>query len=424
MSMPAPNAPVAEEREDVALNQSFANATNGTIKRPNILQRALFPRLLSEDTGLVVPTAPGAGRLEGVFVPSMTLLPATDTMQRLFVIGPDRGVFDDYAYRLIPYIKGLAAFDGRPRTVFFADDDDTGSCIRYNPDGSEESDVCHHPFDSVVDLVVTRFSEFRSLFFGSGGIHGLPASIHPVTDDPLALTRRDLFYFDDVQSFRPDETASFARLIEFLFAEDLDVVIGTTCWPKAMRERLTFLEVVSVADACDEPLRTVQYVSSAEGGLSADTVAAQLKQASRPVLVADSPAQFEEMMIFARETLGIEPAKYQRSADKETRRRAYEGIKHTESEGDGYILVADADVFETSDLSSDLVISGIPDAAGLIRRAGRCNRRADYAVGRMIVIEGDTANISANLADGYRDALSSLTGKETFRSIDWQDFAM
>ncbi len=425
MTVSAPSRNLNEEREDTVLNEAFAQATAGAITRPNILQRALFPRLLSQDTGILVPTASNAGRLEAVFVPSLTNWPDAGSKQRLFVIGPDRGVLDDYAHRLIPYIQALAAADGQGRTVYFAEDGSPATCDRYQPDGTVAAQVGEHPLYGDVDLVVTCFSEFRALFFGSGGVNGIA---QPVVDDAeeFAIHRRDLFYFDEAHGYSREEFVAFLRLIEFLFAEDLDVVIGSSTLPASALEELSFLDVLYLPDANEEPLRSIRYVTEAEGGWLSLRVSNQLRAAKRAILVGNDAGEVAHIADILGGAFDREPIIYLSGMRADDRRAVYSVLKCAEASGDGYILIADAAATECADLSADLLVTGVCAPEGLLRRSGRCNRRNDFSEGTMLVVESlayvPTRRMPADVQRAYIETLSNLTLPTPFKAAAWIPF--
>ena len=252
------------DRRDLLVEETFAQATSQAVLLPNMLQRALFPRLLTQDTGLLVPTGPGSGRLEAIVVPLMSQTGQSGTMQRLFVIGPDGGLLDDYLFRLFPMMQASSKMSGLPRTIFLERRTSYPLCRQFLPDGSFLDDACKHPLEDQVDLVVSSFSDFRSLFFGAGGVHALGHELFKSSDSPVMRTR-PLFYFDEAQSYGADAFASFQKQVEFLFAEDLDVVVGSTTLPESSVEELSFLETLVVSEAQREPNRNLLFVQGRPG---------------------------------------------------------------------------------------------------------------------------------------------------------------
>ena len=374
------------EREDRALTNAFRTATAGSIANPNVLQHALFPRLFSQDTGLLIPTGPGAGRLEAVFVPSLASLPVVESKQRLFVIGSDYGLLDDYRYRLARYVKALVAADRVSRLVYFADNGKS-VCERFHCDGTVVLEPCDHPFDADVDLVVTRFSEFRSLFFEAGGVHGLPTALASREADDEIMRRRDLFYFDEAQGYTREEFSAFLRLVEFLFAEDLDVIVGSSTLPEAALEELSFLEVLYFPDANEEPMRSLSYVSQSEGGWGSARLMEMLASVNRAILIGSDAADVAALAVLARKIESAEVVVYESNIADEDRHTIYERLRVAEQDGKKRIIVADGPAIETSDLSSDLVATSLCTPESLLRRAGRCNRRSEVAEGKIVVVE-------------------------------------
>lgn len=392
------------ERADTLLETAFRRVAGGQVAVPNTLQRALFPRLLSRDSGLLVPTAPGAGRLEAVFVPSLTRWPLSEMPPRLFIVAPDRAVLDDYEYRLIPYVRSLAASDGVPRTVYMTNDPMSPACRNYMPDGRTEPQECAHPLDSEIDLFVLRMSEFRALFFSDGIVKGLPEATMPQEMDD-ASPRSDMLYFDDAPEYSPEQFGSFLRLIEFLFAEDLDIVVGSTTLPRAAIEQLSFLETLYVPEANDEPIRTIQSIDRKRW--TPPAIAAAIEDAQSAVLIAETDDEANGLASSIYEATGAPPTLYLASMPADDRLSVYGGLRTAEREGRRYVCIADPAVAEAVDLSADLVVTGVCSPESLVRRAGRCNRRREFASGRILVIT-EEAEKSAKRLSKYESAYTSM----------------
>ncbi len=234
---------------DVA-SAAYRLTTDGAILRATDWQSALYERLSARrsEAGFLLLAPSGAGKTEAVVIPTLGLQRG-GAPRRLFLIGPDGATLDDALYRLVPYLKASVLADGVPRTLCVdvsEDEDAPGNlCRRFFSDGSEDPTVETNPLEADVDLVLTTFTRFRALFFGGGGIHALPSPFAP--DDGTAL-RRNLFFFDDAQPYDPDGFARFHRLVEFLYAEDTDIVVGASTLPAPFIEELSFLDTVSAPD--------------------------------------------------------------------------------------------------------------------------------------------------------------------------------
>ena len=408
-----------DEREDTVLSEAFQRATGGRISTPNTLQQAMFPRLLSGDRGLVVPSGPGAGRLESVFVPSQTTCQDVHWKQRLFIIASDYGLLDDYEHRLVPYMRALAASDGIPRTIHISQSD-ASMCACYSPDGSVIRRDYDHPLDSDVDLAVMRLSDFQTQFFGTGGLQSLPQPLAPDESNGLLFNGRTILYFDEAQAYAPDEFGSFVRLVKFLFAQDLDVIVGSSTLPAAAMDELSFLEVLYVPEANEEPARTLQYAEV--HGWSSPAVGRALAGASRSLLVGSLPADLERIACVAM-AAGNDPIVYSSALPQAQRRQLYAGLRDAQEQGIGFCCVADAAAVETSDLSAEVLITDICSPDALLRRAGRCNRRREFAQGRILVIgpTKDSADRGENaeLGSHYLNLLQELADPATFTGAEW-----
>jgi CRISPR-associated endonuclease/helicase Cas3 len=415
------------ERRDLLLEDAFLQATDSTIVAPNILQRALFPRLSTQDSGLLVQTGPGAGRLEAVFVPVMSTSHIDDVLHRLYIIAPDNCLLDDYLYRLVPYMRALSAARGIPITLFI--DEQSPFCRTYLSDGTFSDDLYQHPLDPRVDLVVAHFSSFRSLFFGAGGVHALPGALEHIDelDINLAARRRDLFYFDEAQSYVREEFTGFVRLVEFLYAEDLDIVVGTTTLPEACHEELSFLEDLVLQSGPYQPPRVISAIPAAkdkETDIIVDLIKNKYFESSRAGVVRETVSDTEDCY---RRLSALYPQLvfcYHSGQTNMERIKTYALLRELEKEGEGYLLVCDGKALEGADIDVNLMIMSVCTPESLILRAGRCNRRGDLQNGEIIIV-GSTYSGRA-LPDigrfAYLDALAGCTEKTRFEVADWNKF--
>lgn len=427
----------AQERTDQPLDEAFRLATGGAISNPNVLQHALFPRLLTQDTGLLVPTGTGAGRLEAIFVPLMVSREDSSRYglprQRLFIIAADYNPLDDYYLRLGSYLRALAADTGDPRTLFIATEADRAVCERYMPGGEVVEDACDHPLDPGVDLAVAPFSHFRSLFFGAGGIHALPQSLLPSADVDADMRPRDLFYFDEAFGYGPDETGAFLRLVEFLFTQDMDLVVGESTLPRDRQEDLGFLELLVVLEALSEPARTIQTIAAGEDDVESKMAEIAGRAAggkARVVVCAQDAAQsarlYQRLALGAHQNVYKAVFRYDTGMERADRVDAYSRLRKLDEEAAGYLAVGDWPAVEGSDLSADLLVTGVCSPESLIRRAGRVNRR-DLQAGASIVVVGDRypageRALPDGVKDTYEEALATASTPRIFQSREWKPF--
>ncbi len=260
------------DRRDAPLESAIRTVTQGELQSPNTLQFALFPRLMTQDTGLLIPTGPCAGRLEAIFIPYMINVHPGDFAHRLYIISADGAPLDDYNYRLGPYLQALVAHDEVPRTIWLEEPERTPIARRYMPDGTIQNGAADHPFSQGVDVVVMPFSHFRALFFGTGGVYGVPESIGFDREMAAEMKPRGLFYFDEAISPVRDEQLAFIRLVEFLFAQDLDVIVGGSTFSQTLIDEMSFLEVLSLSELQLQPRRTIQFVDADSGGLLKEAI--------------------------------------------------------------------------------------------------------------------------------------------------------
>ena len=417
----------SSERRDLLLEEAFLQATDGTLVVPNTLQRALFPRLSTQDTGLLIQTGPGAGRLEAVFVPVMSSITEENPPHRLYIIAPDSSLLDDYLYRLVPYVRSLSAARNLPITILV--DLPEPFCRRYLSDGTFEDGFRKHPLDAEVDIVVAHFSAFLSLFFGAGGVHALPGELErdDEVDWELQAHRRDLFYFDEAQSYDRDKFTGFVRLVEFLYAEDLDIVVGSTTLPESCLEELSFLENLSVAGAMYEPPRSL-LSHAADRADEMDVIVDLVKQryfeSSRVGVVretAEEVRKCHEVLSTLYPQLVI---CYHSGQSRTERMKTYALIRELEKEGEGYLLVCDGVALEGADIDVNLLITSVCSPESLILRAGRCNRRGDLTSGEIVVVGNCyTGRCLPDVRrEAYLVALSTFAVRGVFSAELWKAF--
>ena len=203
-------------------------------------------------------------------------------------------------------------------------------------------------------------------------------------DHPL---RRDLFFFDEAHSYQTDSFARFHRLVEFLFAEDSDVVVASTTMPAAFQEELSFLDVTRVAESPDAPTRSLVYVPAADPLAEIEArIRREYFQNARVFGVLDSPADAEALHARLASSYPHNVFLYHPAQPADARRRTYAQLRELEKEGEGYLLLTTGDALETSDLDATVLFSTLCPPENLIRRAGRCNRRGEMPTGQVVLV--------------------------------------
>ncbi len=403
---------------------AYRLTTDGAITTPTRWQADLYA-LLSQperDAADLLLTPTGAGKTEAVVIPALGLHRG-GAPRRLFHIGPEGATLDDALYRLVPYLRAWVMADETPRTlcVDAAEDDSDGSqCRRFFPDGTEDPHVVTNPLEADVDVILTTLPRFRSLFFGAGGVHALPSAL-PAPDAPL---RRDLFFFDEAHGYQPEAFARFHRLVEFLYAEDSDVIVASTTMPPAFQEELSFLEpILTPADARRAPCLLSHVVASDPLTAIEVQIRRAYYQNSRVIAALDSPADAEALCARLVPSYPHSVYAYHPAQPAAERRRAYAQLRELEKEGEGYLVITTGDALETTDLDATVLLSMPCPPENLIRRAGRCNRRDDLDAGRLIVV-GDTVAPTYRLFPLSPDYLDALRGQTDapFDADVWKSF--
>ena len=405
---------------------AYRTTTDGALAQAYPWQAELYERLSNPDgdIGGLLLAPINAGKIESVIIPALGLHRG-GAPRRLFLIGPDGSPLDDYLYRLVPYMRAFVSADETPRTLCLdiADDDDEGNlCRRFFPDGTEDPHVVTNPLEADVDLILTTFTHFRELFFGSGGIHALPAAL--IGDDsPL---RRDLFFFDEAHSYTDDGFARFHRLVEFLFAEDMDVIVASSTLPAACAEELGFLDPLPAPGSRALPPRSFAYKPTSDPLTAMESeIRRAYFQNSRVFGVTESGADAEALHARLASSYPHSVYVYHPDLPAEERRRTYAQLRELEKEGEGYLLLTTGDAIESSDLDATTLLSTLCPPENLIRRAGRCNRRGDLPQAQITLV-GDAfapsaRTLSPSQSAGYRAALVDRS-EQSFDPEFWKAF--
>ena len=418
---------VLSEKNDLETAAAAYQLTTGsTLMHPTEWQGSLYSRLSAPDgdIGSLLMTPCGVGKTEAVVIPALGLHRG-GAPRRLFLIQPDGSVLDEALYRLAPYLKTSVMADETARSLYLdtpTAEADGDSCRRFYPDGTEDPAVVTNPLEADVDLVLTTFTRFRDLFFGSGGIHALPSAF-ATTEEAV---RRDLFFFDEAHGYGTETFARFHRLVEFLFAEDSDVVIGSSTMPDAFQEELSFLEPILVTSNPAQSPKTLRYqstVSPLEDMESA--IRRAYYQNARVFGVLETSEQAEALYTRLASSYPHSVYLYHATQPDSERRRLYAQLRELEKEGEGYLLLTTGDALETSDLDATVLLTTLCPPENLIRRAGRCNRRSDLHDAEVIVFGdsfADTArSLNAAQATDYKAALHEFSG-HLFDADVWKGF--
>ena len=412
------------------LTEETANAayrlTSGGVFTAFPWQAALYDRLSEPDgdIGGLLLAGDGAGKIESVLIPALGVQRG-GAPRRVFLIGPDGSPLDDYLYRAVPYLRAFVQADEMPRTLCLdiSDEDSLGNqCRRFFPDGTEDPQIVTNPLEADVDLILTTFSRFRELFFGSGGVHALPTALIGSGEKP----RRDLFFFDEAHSYADDAFSRFHRLLEFLFAEDMDVIAASSTMPPAFAEELSFLEVLPAPLAGPRSPRTLAYKPTADPlALIEFEIRRSYFQNSRVFGVTETEAEAEALYSRLSAAYPHNVYLYYAGQPAESRRRTYAQLRELEKEGEGYLLLTTGDALEASDLDATVLLSTLCPPESLIRRAGRCNRRGDLPAAQ-VVLFGDMLSPTARPLNSaqtgeYLSALRAQTDRP-FDAQFWKAF--
>lgn len=412
--------------EEIA-NAAYRLTSDGALLAAYPWQAELYARLSEPDgdIGGLLLAGTGAGKLESVLIPALGLRRG-GAPRRVFLIGPDGSPLDDYLYRAVPYLRAFVQADETPRTVCLdiADEDSLGNlCRRFFPDGTEDPQIVTNPLEADVDLILTTFSRFRELFFGSGGVHALPTALIGEAAD---VPRRDLFFFDEAHSYTDDAFSRFHRLLEFLFAEDMDIVAASSTMPPAFAEELSFLEALPAPLVGPLPPRTLAYKPTADPlALIESEIRRSYFQNSRVFGVTETEAEAEALYSRLSSAYPHNVYLYYTGQPADARRRTYAQLRELEKEGEGYLLLTTGDALEASDLDATVLLSTLCPPESLIRRAGRCNRRGDLPSAQIVLFGNELSPASRPLnaaqTGEYLSALCAQTDLPFDREF-WKAF--
>ncbi|MGO8670666.1 MAG: hypothetical protein ACLQVD_04785 [Capsulimonadaceae bacterium] len=397
---------------------AYRLASDGSITEPHPFQVDLYERLANgaTDAGLLVMSPTGAGRTEGIIIPSLGLQRG-GAPRRVLIVVRDGCPLDDYVVRLHRYLKAWAAADEVARTVY-VDEGHDAKAIRYTADGLVEYEIATSPLEADVDVVLTSFERFLDLFFGSGGVHGLPSALK--FDDTQRI-RRDLFFFDEAQPYAMDRFAQFLRLVEFLFARDADIIVGSSTLPEGFAEELSFLEKITVQSppvAVNVEWIATDRVTEAMAREAADRHSPN----GRIVVAARDEAQAGEIVGCLPVRLRGAVTYYGADISSSERRQILGRLRAAESSS---LVVTTGAVLQGADLDFETVITGLCLPEHWILRAGRCNRHGRLNAGQLVVVGNSLAaeerTLNASQLGDYVAALTSI-GTTKFDPLVWKKY--
>jgi len=402
-------------------NEAFRQATDGRISEAYEWQASVYSRLSNpeHDAGFLLLTPTASGKMEAVLVPAVGLQRGGGP-RHVFIIGADGSPLDDVVLRVTPYLKAWSTADQVSRTIYIDTEDSgqDGNAVRFDPDGSVDSDIAISPLESDVDVVVTTFGRFLDLFFGSGGVHGLPSSLPLPNETEI---RRDLFFFDEAHSYGSVQFSQFLRLVEYLFAEDTDIVVSSSTMSPGFEEELSFLEKI-IVPAAALPVRLTYQASEDALGALVEAAVSRTASSGRTAIVVETAAQADVVIAALPSPLQQSALRYLPGSKPDQRRKEYAALL---TKTEPYLLITTGGYLESSNLDFDTVLSTLCLPESLILRAGRCNRFCRPTQGELLVygqlLEGTRRDLNKAQQSGYLEALATCDGT-VFEPSTWKSF--
>lgn len=428
------NAPIEVEYEALAsphakiiADAAFRTSSDGQFEGSYKWQSDLY-RTLSDaknDVGLITMGYAASGKTEAVLIPSLGMHRG-GAPRRVFMIESDESPLDDAYYRAVPYLKNFASSDGEPRSLYldrFQASSADQQCWTYLASGTVEGPLTCSPLDSGVDLVLTNLSRFEEFFFGAGGVNALPSSL---AVDDSHITRKNLFFFNEAHRYDAESFNRFTKLLAFLYAEDVDIIVASSTLSEECRAELDFLSQGSNSAYPSSGRRMFHFQSTGNVLASIEDairVRYPLNVRTAAVLntVADAERLYERLKSSYSHNLFI----YHHEQAPPRRQSTYAQLRGLEKEGLGYLLITTGACLEASDLDISDMFSTFCSPQKLLLRAGRCNRRRHLEFGNITIYSdgekphGSTMN--AAQYDRYREAMKSCHRSE-FDPTNWLGF--
>jgi CRISPR-associated endonuclease/helicase Cas3 len=383
-------------------------------------QDALYGQLSAQNSEagylLTTPTG-GVCKTDTVVIPALGL-GTSGPARRLFLICHDGVTLDHHLFRLVPLLRESAITNEVPRTLYLdtPETEETGqTCVRFCPDGSEDRTIALNPLEADVDVVLTTLSRFGDLFFGAGGVHGLPLPFMP---DDGSHVRRDLFFFDEAHDYDHDSFLRFQRLVKFLFAQDKDIVVASSTMPAHYRDDLSFLDPIEVGkEHALHHSRTITWMPAQRPLLTIKNEVRRAFHGNEKVFAVlertVDAEQVYERIVHSVASHGQRTDNvflYHHRQPSDVRRAIYARLTELDKQDQGYVLMTTGRAIETTDLDATVLVSSFCPPENLILRAGRCNRRIGDPTGRLIIVGEELDRwarpLSARMASEYTDALA------------------
>lgn len=402
------------------LGSFYKLATAGRFA-PNALQRDVWERHETGDSGLIVKAPTGTGKTEACIYPLLA------RSKRVVLALPAKALVDDHTQRFRKIFERLG---GRQRRLLI----DTGDEVKmyvYNESGKEAEPDTNHRHLYRADLIITTLDKMLYRFFGYGG--GKKSYTYPLR---MRNRERMAFVFDEAHSYEGTAFTNFQRLVTTLYDEGHNVTLMTATLPTSYQTALQDPEGFGFAgrwEVIDFLARAREFQKGSHYGrrhlsylpdneplaeITDDFEAARaafdehkarrtervLEQVehyrsqgyTRLIVTLDRVIDAAQVYQRLRDETGLtslltdeaqaELFLYHGRLDRKWRSGVYQHVKERDTDGRPYILVSTSAIEIGVDLDAEVLITELCNPDALVQRMGRCNRHGSVESAHVVVV--------------------------------------
>jgi CRISPR-associated endonuclease/helicase Cas3 len=392
---------------------------------PRDMQREVFNRIAAGQDALLFKAPTGTGKTEAVVIPALAL------NKRLILPLPTRSLLEDHRLRIEKYLATFSALpgnEGRAISLIVDTGEESQRVVFIN--GKESGRARRHLYKA--DVILTTLDKFLFRYFGFGDVN--KSFVYPLR---IGDGSRTLICFDEAHTYDGVSFINFRHLVNALYKAGQGVVVMTATMPKAYQDEIDFLEPVGSPMGTKPADKALHVIESKHDDLSDALVEEALRQVRmngvRKIIVTTESVGFIEhgdeptgralrdgaynvyvklkQAIGADELTGFKPREnlflYHGRMDKQERKAVYDALKKLDDDQEAsYILVTTSAIEVGCDLNARMLITELCNPEQLIQRAGRCNRRGNFADAKVVVAIPKQAYGDGGLIKPYARSLT------------------